>query len=359
MRAAVSIVAAVVGTAVLATAAQARQASDACAVPASGAPPGELTAHGVALMYGDCGPPNPYRAAELFSQAAADDGWSWWGRAWAIRMRADAMVAQGVDPGQLEPTLETLRQAQYQSVMGGRAPPPEGQRAFFAHALGWIRYRQGQVEEAIRLWRPITDNRHWLEPVPGIFYADLGDAHADLGQHDAAQSYWRHALAARWRPEDTGWDRARTGRQLAGSIAAHGVAEVLPTQNGSAWATDEAREVIDLGGVQRDGDQVRYSIYTLLLEDADEVAWRRTVWEGDCGEPRQLRRAEDSRHRADGSVVDHSTQDWWIETASLSSLQDTELEMMCATSLEGVRRVEADPRELLVGYRTGVSGKGR
>lgn len=355
MRRAAVIIAAFLAAGLSATA-EARAADAPCA-PAAGAPPGELTAHGVALMYGDCGPPNPYQAAQLFEQAAADESWSWWGRTWAIRMHADALAAQGVPPGQLEPRLETLRQAQYQSVMDRREPPPEGQRAFFAHALGWIRYRQGRIEEAVLLWRDITDNRHWLEPVPGIFFADLGDAYADLGRHDAAQSMWRHALAARWRPDDTGWDRSLTERRLAESIAAHGAASVLPSQNGSAWATDDAREVIDLGGLQREGDRVRYSIYTLMRQDADDVAWRRTVWEGDCGEPRQLRRAEDSRHRADGSLTDHSTQDWWIETASLSSLQDTELEMMCATSLEGVRRVEADPRKLLADYRAEAGGE--
>lgn len=358
-RAAVVIISAVLAATGLAVAPPAGAADAPCATPADDAPPGELTAHGVALMYGECGPPAPGQASSFFSRAILDEDWSWWGRTWAIRMMADALVAEGEDPGLVEPTLEALRQAQYQSVMERREPPPEGQRAFFAHALGWVRYRQGRIEEAVELWRPITDNRHWLEPVPGLFYADMGDAYADLGRHDAAQSWWRHALAARWRPDDTGWDRTRTERQLAQSIAAHGAAGVLPTQNGSAWATDEAREVLDLGGLRRDGDRVRYSIYTLLLEDADGVAWRRTVWEGDCGEPRQLRRAEDSRHRADGSVTDHSTQDWWIETASLSSLQDTELEMMCATSLDGVARAEADPRELLAAYRAEAGGKTR
>ena len=324
-----------------------------CATPAADASSADLTAHGTALMYGVCGPPNPYAAAALFERAIKDESWSWWGRTWAVRALADARLAQGQDPGSVEPLLQRLREAQYQQVMSGRSTPPQGQRAFIDHALGWIRYRQGRLEEAVELWRSITGRRHWLEPIPGFFFADLGDAYADLGRHDAAQAYWRHALAARWRPEDTGWDRARTERRLAESVAAHGAAAVWPTQNGSGWATNgPSHAVIDAGGMTREGHVVSYSIYTLLASDMNGVAWQRDDWRGDCREFRLLR-PYGGRFAADGTELDRWDEDWWIATAESSSLQDAELALMCSLSLEadGIPAVPADPAALLAAYR--------
>lgn len=330
------------------------QAPDPCATPAADASSATLTAHGVALMYGECGPPNPYAAAALFERAIEDDSWSWWGRTWAVRALADARLAQGQDPGSVEPLLQRLREAQSHQVMSGNSAPPQGQRVFFDHALGWVRYRQGQVDEAVRLWRSITGPRHWLEPTPGFFFADLGDAYADLGQHDAAQAYWRHALAARWRPQDTGWDRERTARRLAESVAAHGAAAQWPTRNRAGWVTTvPSRAVIDAGGMTRDGQVVSYSIYTLLAQDRDGVAWQREDWRGDCGEPLRLLRPYGGRFAADGTEVNSWTEDWWIDTSERNSLQDTELALMCSLSLEaeGIPAVPADPAALLAAYR--------
>lgn len=349
--------AAILALAALLAAPAAAAARDVCDPPAADASSGELTAHAVALMYGECGPPRLDGVGDLLSRAILDDQWSWWGRTWAIRTMVDALVAEGSEPALIQPTLETLERVQHQSVMSHQSTPPEGQGAFFDHAMGWIRYRQGRIEEAVTLWRGITDNRHWREPVPGIFYADLGDAYADLGQHDAAQSYWRQALAARWRPEDTGWDRTRTERRLADSIAEHGAASLLPTQNGYGFAAEGASELIDLGGLQRDGDRVRYSIYTFLPRDEDGVAWHRTDWEGDCGEPRRLRSSFGGRYDADGRELTSWDQDFWTETASLSSLQDTELEMMCSTAPGTIAAGAADPRTVLVAYRAKLDGK--
>ena len=72
-------------------------------------------------------------------------------------------------------------------------------------SLGWVKLRQGDTKEALRLLEKAAE----LEPEDPSITGHLGDAYWDAGRHVEAEDQWRRALVLKPEPEDEARIEAR------------------------------------------------------------------------------------------------------------------------------------------------------
>jgi tetratricopeptide (TPR) repeat protein len=78
-----------------------------------------------------------------------------------------------------------------------QAVEAEPENAAYRDSLGWVLYRLGRHEEAVKEQKKAVDlSKSKDKESDGIMYDHLGDIHAALGQKDEAKAAWREAAAA-------------------------------------------------------------------------------------------------------------------------------------------------------------------